>query len=309
MTSTAECERYQDILAGAIVSFECFIGDVLMILVIIGSSRIPSMKSSFGILTINQNLAQIIPCTACFIVFFFGLTLNWKPVLEYSYIIGGSTIVMLYIILISFFIISFNRFCVIAFPIAYNVMFDEKFLVGILILGWSIPLLLGMYLLVYHQCVYTLFHNGWFFDEMKTEKCGSLLTVFITFQTVPVLAIVITDITTLLLLVTLRKRIYRTKSVETKRREMNFARQVLVQGVVFLMHGFWYQGGRNVMPEMAENWKIFWTTSFSANLLHVFDPMAVFICNMEFRSWLRGGDMKKQSPKITTVGQLSTSMN
>uniref|UniRef100_A0A1I7V3Z7 G_PROTEIN_RECEP_F1_2 domain-containing protein n=1 Tax=Caenorhabditis tropicalis TaxID=1561998 RepID=A0A1I7V3Z7_9PELO len=195
---------YEDVIAGSIVSVICAIGTGLMTLVIIGSSRIPSMKSSFGMLTINQNLAQLVACVACFIVFFFGVTLGIETVIDYGYIIGGITVVMLYVILVSFFIISFNRLCAIAFPIAYNFMFKEKFLFGILAVGWLTPFAYGMYLLVYRQCAYVFLHHGWYFDELKNEKCGAQLAMYVAGQTVPVLATVLTDLLTLTLLITLR---------------------------------------------------------------------------------------------------------
>uniref|UniRef100_A0A1I7V3Z6 G_PROTEIN_RECEP_F1_2 domain-containing protein n=1 Tax=Caenorhabditis tropicalis TaxID=1561998 RepID=A0A1I7V3Z6_9PELO len=247
---------YEDVIAGSIVSVICAIGTGLMTLVIIGSSRIPSMKSSFGMLTINQNLAQLVACVACFIVFFFGVTLGIETVIDYGYIIGGITVVMLYVILVSFFIISFNRLCAIAFPIAYNFMFKEKFLFGILAVGWLTPFAYGMYLLVYRQCAYVFLHHGWYFDELKNEKCGAQLAIPVNLDS--------SDYAE-------KKNISISKRGDKTSRD-EFREAGARPRRRFLMQGFWYQGGRNVMPNMSENWKIFWTTSFSANLLHVFDP-------------------------------------
>ncbi|EFO87830.1 CRE-SRX-42 protein [Caenorhabditis remanei] len=273
MASAPMISVYEDILAGSIVSLICGIGNFMMTLVIIGSSRIPSMKSSFGMLTINQNLAEMIPCTTCFIIFFFGYTLNWKTVIDNSYLIGASAIITVHIILISFLLISLNRLCAILFPIAYNGIFKGKFLAAFFAANWLIPLSISTFILVFRQCRFVIVHEGWFFDESKNEICGSLLEIYRSFQTPLALITTVVDLSALLLLVILRNRIFKSKSVETRRREMNFARQVLVQGFVFTIHAFWYQGGRNLMPtSMPENWKIFWTTSFSSNLLHIFDP-------------------------------------
>uniref|UniRef100_A0A1I7SYB3 7TM_GPCR_Srx domain-containing protein n=1 Tax=Caenorhabditis tropicalis TaxID=1561998 RepID=A0A1I7SYB3_9PELO len=71
-----------------------------------------------------------------------------------------------------------------------------------------------------------------------------------------------------------------------KRREMNFARQVLAQGAVSLVHSYWYNQGRDLIPGFSEEWRIFLTTSFSSNLLHLFDATVVFTCNFEFKDWL-----------------------
>uniref|UniRef100_A0A1I7U2H9 7TM_GPCR_Srx domain-containing protein n=1 Tax=Caenorhabditis tropicalis TaxID=1561998 RepID=A0A1I7U2H9_9PELO len=107
---------------------------------------------------------------------------------------------------------------------------------------------------------------------IASMNCGAQLITFISAQIIPTSAIVIVDVATLVMLVTLNKKIFNSKSAEAKRREINFASQVLVQGLLFLFRGFWYRGGRNLMPEMAENWKIYWTTSFSTSVFNVFDP-------------------------------------
>lgn len=90
MTTVIAIEINTDVLAGSLVSVVCFkfiiknvihtfqvcvLGTILMVLVIIASLRIPSMKSPFGTLTINQNIAELVPCLACLFVFFFGYTL------------------------------------------------------------------------------------------------------------------------------------------------------------------------------------------------------------------------------------------
>ncbi|CAP30529.2 Protein CBR-SRX-42 [Caenorhabditis briggsae] len=300
---------YEDILAGSIVSVICTIGNVMMVLVIIGSTRIPSMKSSFGMLTINQNFAEIVPCTTGFTVFFFGYALGLKTMIEYSYLVGGSAITMLMIILVGFLLISLNRLCAIIFPIAYNTIFKGKFILTIIVITWILPILVCTYIFAFRQCTYAIVHEGWYFNEYPNEKCGSVMAMYQAIQTPLALFISFIDLTTLVLLIILRNRIFKTKSSEARRREMNFARQVLVQGFVFTMHGFWYASGRELMPPtLSENWKIFWTTSFSSNLLHVFDPMIVFICNMEFRTWIFGLNRNKKNKRIVSIVG-STSMN
>ncbi|CAL2042667.1 unnamed protein product [Caenorhabditis brenneri] len=268
MTSTID-----NFLTGSLASFVSIIGATLTILVIIGCFRIPSMKSAFGKLTINQSVAEIIPCIACLIVFFFGLTLNLEIVIDFSYIIGGTTMTMLYIILFAYFLISFNRFCAVAFPFAYNFLFKEKYLIGVLAIGWSIPFAFSMYMLVYRQCTYRFVLDGWYFAELKNQVCApSGSTIPSSFR------FVAASLSRLSLPKSMQpqplslNRIFKSKSAEIKRRELNFARQVLIQGLVMLCRGFWYRSGRNWMPEMAENWKIYWTTSFSTSVFHIFDP-------------------------------------
>ncbi|CAB01120.2 G-protein coupled receptors family 1 profile domain-containing protein [Caenorhabditis elegans] len=306
MTTVIAIEINTDVLAGSLVSVVCVLGTILMVLVIIASLRIPSMKSPFGTLTINQNIAELVPCLACLFVFFFGYTLNLNIVIDYSYIFGGICIIMLHIVLISFLMISFNRLCAVAFPIAYQTVFGKKWLMILISINWIVPLVASTYLLTFKQCTFAIYHYGWTFSEVKNEVCGAYLTMFRGLQMVPIILTVVTDILTLLLLLILRNRIFKLKSADTKRREMNFAKQVLVQGLVFMIHGVWYEKGRNIMPVMSEHWKIFFTTSFSANLLHVFDPMIVFLCNMDFKTWLAALGKKKQLRKVTTVTGISS---
>ncbi|CAI2354146.1 unnamed protein product [Caenorhabditis sp. 36 PRJEB53466] len=293
----------------SITSPECFVGAILIMLIILGCFKIPSMRTPFGYLTLNQCTCQIIACLSVMIFFFVGLVLDYRPILEYSFINGGISLCLLGIIVISYFLMSFNRLSAILFPFQYRYMFSSKPLACMIAASWTVPLAVSLYLLFAKDCGFQFYRYGWTFSTApKREKCGSSLSLYLVLSQMPfTIATIVCDVITLSFLVFWRARVFKSKSAETKRREMNFARQVLAQGVVFLAHSGWYSKGRNLIPGFSEEWRIFLTTSFSSNLLHLFDAMVVFTCNLEFKDWLIKERKKQTSILVSTIHHLGGS--
>ncbi|CAO4378679.1 unnamed protein product [Caenorhabditis nigoni] len=285
-----------DRLVGAIVSMECLLGALLISLIIFGCFKIPAMKSPFGHLTINQCTGQLIACLSNGIFYFVAFVVDYRSIITYSFVTGNISLCLLGIIIVSYFLMSLNRLIAITLPFQYRWLFGKRSVRLLIFSNWAIPLLISAYLMIIKDCEFEFDHYGWTFStNQNRELCGPSLRLYLTLSQMPVTVLtVLCDFITLLILVIGRKRIFQSKSAEIKRREMNFARQVLAQGVVSLAHSFWYNQGRNLIPGFTEVWRIFLTSTFSSNLLHVFDATVVFTCNFEFKNWLFG-EKKKQT--------------
>uniref|UniRef100_A0A1I7TUH6 7TM_GPCR_Srx domain-containing protein n=1 Tax=Caenorhabditis tropicalis TaxID=1561998 RepID=A0A1I7TUH6_9PELO len=223
-----------DFWAGLLVSVECIIGFVMLAFVILGCTRIPTLKSPFGMLMVNQNVTQLVACANS------GLDFNIR--------------------------------------VAIMAHWFGSFFICVWVFG-------------FRECTFIFYHYGWIFTSAPySEKCGSIVKTYNMYvQLVLSTAIFAFDIATILVLVFLRNRVYSKQSTAVRRREMSFAAQVMIQGLVFFMMGLWYDKGHAWIPGNDQRWKTFFTSSFSVNLMHVFDPLVVFVFNPEFRKWIFRG--------------------
>uniref|UniRef100_A0A1I7SYB2 7TM_GPCR_Srx domain-containing protein n=1 Tax=Caenorhabditis tropicalis TaxID=1561998 RepID=A0A1I7SYB2_9PELO len=115
-----------DRLAGVLVSAECFLGAFLISLVIFGCFKIPSMRTPFGNLTMNQSTSQIIACLSNGIFFFLALVIDFRPIVDYSFINGAISLCLLGIIILSYFLMSLNRLTAITLPFQYSWLFGYQ---------------------------------------------------------------------------------------------------------------------------------------------------------------------------------------
>ncbi|CAL2043381.1 unnamed protein product [Caenorhabditis brenneri] len=292
-----------DRLVGAIVSTECLLGTIMLTLIIIGCFKIPSMRTPFGNLTMNQSMSQIVASFSNGTFFFLAFVVDFRTIVDYSFIIGGISLCVLGIIVISYFWMSLNRLTAISLPFQYRWMFGKRAIKLMVFINWAFPIVTGGYLMVFKECGFQFFIYGWTFSSIPNrELCGTSLRTFLTLMQIPITVLtVICDLITLLFLIIGRNRIFKSKSAEMKRREMNFARQVLAQGAVSLAHSYWYNKGRDFIPGFSEEWRIFLTTSFSSNLLHVFESTVVFTCNHEFKDWLLRTKKKQTAFLVSTI--------
>ncbi|EGT35876.1 hypothetical protein CAEBREN_32577 [Caenorhabditis brenneri] len=138
----------------------------------------------------------------------------------------------------------------------------------------------------FRECNFIFYNFGWVMTGAPyTEICRDLVLSYNMFVQILLSALIFgLDIVTLFIIVILR---------------------VLIQGLVFLAHGIWYDMGYSWVPGNDERWKTFFTTSFSANLMHIFDPLVVFIFNPGFRKWIAdfwcSGFSKRQSTVASAI--------
>ncbi|CAI5453053.1 unnamed protein product [Caenorhabditis angaria] len=293
-------QTWEDILASALVVISCLIGLLMVILAIYGCIKIPSMRiSPFGYLTkhqlISQGLAAINSGS-----FFLAVLLDFKVVIYHSNIFGLFITILLPSILLIYFAISLNRFLALATPIYYSTLFGIKTRKFYILFAWITPIIYMSILFIQYDCSYKFYHYGWIFIEKPSEICGAKLSYqMVISQGLLCLTMLFLDCATIVMLVFFKDRIVKSKSPIIRRREINFAQQVIIQGFVFTMHAFWYIYGNQWIPGTSENWRIFWTSTFSSNLLHIFDCGIIFIFNSEFSNWIRNLKRKSRVVSIT----------
>ncbi|ULT92148.1 hypothetical protein L3Y34_009699 [Caenorhabditis briggsae] len=137
------------------------------------------------------------------------------------------------------------------------------------------------------NCRLSYTHFGWLFtSDLTIETCGSKYRTFLlSSQSALSFMILAADVATIILLV-LKRNVLGSMSKEARRTERNFALQVLLQGVVFNAHSIWISNAFQWLPGDSNEWKLFFTSTFSSNLLMIFDPAVVIVFNREFRQWL-----------------------
>ncbi|CAI5453764.1 unnamed protein product [Caenorhabditis angaria] len=298
-------QTYQDIQVGFLVSIPCLIGFIMAIIGIRGCYKIPSLNSPFGYLIRCQLCSQIVASSNSGLFYFFGVLLDFKFIINNSQISGLLATTLIPLIMGLHFLISINRFLAISLPLYYNVIFKvqcRRFYVSVCCI---VPIIYTPLFTWYYDCGYKFYHYGWVFSFIISDTCGTKFEVLLRgVQSVMTNLILLLDFGTFLMLVCFGKRVLKTKSAEVRKREVNFGQQVVIQGIVSVIYGVFYSFAYKWIPgDTPETWKIFWTSSFIANLLHIFSTGVIFVFNTEFSKWLRGGDRKQSSPisVITTV--------
>ncbi|CAI2352890.1 unnamed protein product [Caenorhabditis sp. 36 PRJEB53466] len=285
--STRYTRSTDDVIAGATISGVVSIGFILIVTVLVGCYRIPAMRGSFGVLTANQNFSQLIGCVTVLIFYSFGLVLDFGVLVLNSGYFGNCSALILTVITGNFLLISLNRTCAICFPIYYKLFFSHNMVLVLVIICWLIPVSISSYYIFGLSCRLSFSQFGWLFtSDLTIKSCGtSFKTFLLSSQSALSFVILAADLSTLCLLLIKRNELS-SWSKEARKTERNFALQVLLQGLVFNFHSIWISNAINWLPGEITEWKLFFTTTFSSNLLMIFDPAVIIIFNREFRTWL-----------------------
>ncbi|ULT91805.1 hypothetical protein L5515_009303 [Caenorhabditis briggsae] len=294
----------EETTVGIIISSVCILGLLIQIVVVIGAYNIKNIKGSiFGALILNETFGQFAATVISFSFFFFGLLLNSITIVSNSAIFGNISITIFPIILGSHTLMAFNRFCASSMPFKYKNVFSQKSVIIYILINWTAPPLLYSYFFFFYNCRFPFFQLGWVFMEaLRSEKCGSKL-VFLSFtvQFFLVSFITIFDILTFIILVTCRRKLFKAESKYIRKREINFAMQVIVQGAVMMFVGFWYVSGYSILPGRELNWKIFFSTTLSSCGVNCLAPIVICFFNAEYRRWIVSLYKKRKSGHSMTM--------
>ncbi|CAI5453772.1 unnamed protein product [Caenorhabditis angaria] len=283
-------QNSDDIKAACLVIIPCLIGFIMAIIALRGCYVIPSMNSSFGYLMRYQLISLLIAPLNSAVFYLFGVVFDIKYIIYKSRSFGLISTTLIPMILSQYLMISINRLFALVTPVHYSKIYDPKLRRIYVFACWIIPIVYTVSFTSYYDCGYKFYHYGWVFSFVISDTCGTKFEVLLRgVQGILANTIFIIDIITMFLLVCFGNRVFKNKSAQVRKREINFGQQVIIQGFVFMIHGLWYSLAYKLFPQsIPENWRIFWTTSFSASLLHVFGTAVIFIFNNEFSKWLRG---------------------
>ncbi|CAI5453763.1 unnamed protein product [Caenorhabditis angaria] len=266
-------QEFEDIQAALLVFIPCFIGLLMAIIALYGCHKIPAMKSPFGYLTRYELYLIIIASSNSGGFYLFGVLFNIKFILNNSQIAGLISTTLIPTVISLYLLISFNRFLAIVTPLYYSIIFKSKYRRIYVSICYFVPLIYTPVFTWYYNCGYKFYHYGWVFSFIISDTCGTKFEVLLRgVQSLFTAATFSVNVCTFILLVFFRKRVLKTTSAEVRKREMNFGQQVIIQGFVFTIYGIFYSFAYRWIPgNLAENWKIFWTSTFIANSLHIFN--------------------------------------
>ncbi|CAI5453768.1 unnamed protein product [Caenorhabditis angaria] len=301
-------QSFEDIQAAILVIIPCLIGPIMAIIVIRGCFVIPAMQSSFGYLTRYEMSLRILACLNSGGFYLFGVLLDIKLILNNSQIFGLISATLLPMIYALYFLISINRFLAIVTPKSYSEIFSPKNRRIYISVFCISPIIYTPTFAWYYDCGYKFYHYGWVFSFIISDTCGTKFEVLLRgFQSFFACLMLIFDFGTLIALLCFGKCVLNNKSSEFRKSEINFGQQVVIQGFVSILYGVFYSYAYQWIPgNLAENWKIFWTSSFLANILHFFDTGVIFVFNAEFTRWLRGRDRNKILPVGMVISVVTT---
>ncbi|CAB07661.3 7TM GPCR serpentine receptor class x (Srx) domain-containing protein [Caenorhabditis elegans] len=278
-----------DTKAGMIISLVGFIGVSVQSVVVTGAYNIKNMKGTvFGALILNETFSQFAATSITFFFFFVGIFLNTILIVSNSAIFGNISLTILPIMLGTHFLMAFNRFCASSMPFGYRKIFSKNYVLTYIIINWTLPPVIYSYFFFFYNCSFPFFQFGWVFMEaQRNETCGAkLLLLSLSVQFVIIFIITILDISTFIILITCRKSIFKGQSKENKQRDINFAMQVIIQGIVMVFFGVWYVSGYSFLPGNRLDWKIFMTTTVSSSLTNCLAPIVICFFNAEYRRWI-----------------------
>ncbi|CAI5453765.1 unnamed protein product [Caenorhabditis angaria] len=294
----------EDVQAAIFVIIPCVLGLIMAIIVIRGFYEIPAMKSSFGYLTRYQLYLRIVACLNSGGFYLFGVLLDFKTVIKNSQISGLISTTLLPMIYSLYFLISINRFMAIVLPLYYNAIFQPKLRRIYVSVCYIFPIIYTPIFTWNYGCGYKFYHYGWVFSFIISDTCGTKFEVLLRgVQNVIGAMLLLFDFGTLISLMCFGKHVLRTKSAEVRKCELNFGQQVVIQGIVSLIYSIFYSFAYQWIPgDVSERWKIYWTSTFLANFLHIFDSGVIFVFNSEFSKWLR----ERNRNNVTPLGVVMT---
>ncbi|CAI5441025.1 unnamed protein product [Caenorhabditis angaria] len=298
-------QNSEDVQVGLLIFIPCFIGLIMAIIALWGCYSIPAMKSSFGYLTRYEMFLRIIASSNSGSFYLLGVLFDIKPIINNSQIPGLISTTLIPMLASMYFLISINRFLAIVTPFYYSAIFKPKYRRIYVALCYFVPIIYTPLFTWYYDCGYKFYHYGWVFSFIISETCGTKFEVLLRgVQSVVTNTTFFLDICTFVLLVGFRKRVLKSKSEEVRKREVNFGQQVVIQGFVSILYVLFYSFAYKWIPgNIPEKWKIFWTSSFLANLLHIFSTGVIFVFNAEFSKWLRCGGAEVQATSTISVVQ------
>ncbi|UMM35045.1 hypothetical protein L5515_007844 [Caenorhabditis briggsae] len=161
--------------AAAIITILVFmVGAITNILVLYAAKKLPSMNSSFGIITKNQAVSTTI---LCFIFIFFAFPWQLELAISfiaYSHYVGIVATTMYHSSIMFHFFLAFNRLCAVFFPLHYKSIFTNFFTLNVMIMLWIIAIIKCTISYGAVGCYFQYYESFWTFSSLSSEFCDSV---------------------------------------------------------------------------------------------------------------------------------------
>ncbi|CAJ0588456.1 unnamed protein product [Cylicocyclus nassatus] len=282
----------QDYQVAAVVIFApsavikiAFIGTIANVIVATTSQRILSMRNSFGLLMTSQSTAEIAFC-AIFAFYFSPMVFFSNEVLKGISHRFGMVLLMCYdICIFSHLFIALNRMCAICLPWKYDRYFSRNRTKILIVICWFVSITRCLISYGYNDCDLVYEGSIWAYLFTVTEQC-KFISKYLDFYKDVILTtlIAIIDLITVIKVRTTRKQLRQPGGESSRRKkEINFLKQAILQGLVFAIELFTYF---YLSLHVQNRWLIFACTTVAWNLVHCTDALIVIVFNSEFRKLL-----------------------
>ncbi|CAJ0929103.1 unnamed protein product, partial [Mesorhabditis belari] len=271
-------------LAGLIIFIVGFCGATANYMVVFLIDKVSSLQNAFGRLTLNQAIGEAMHLTV--FTFYFAPTvffdIKFLKSEAVSRIFGHINLVCYDICIYSHLVISLNRLTAIYFPFKYNNIFTEGFIQKIVIFIWLFAILPTFYLYIIEDCRFIYSDAFWNFTFTSSKVCQFITwyTDFLKYvSTVCVIAII--DIITFAKVRFSSSKVNISDAQARRKRhdEINFVKQVCLQGVVFVCELVTYF----VLVNYVEGkWQRFFLTTFAWEMVHSCDGYITLLFNKGF---------------------------
>ncbi|CAP38266.2 Protein CBR-SRX-32 [Caenorhabditis briggsae] len=262
--------------------------------------KTPSMKGSFGIITKNQTVCNLVMCSI-FLFFVFPLQMSGSNFLiSHSHFMGTLAMTIYEISNGSHFLISCNRFCALFSPIMYDTIFKPFVTRYLRNSIWVLSIFSCTYFYEILKCNFFYNPQTWTFEFLSTDYCSHLtwFTDFTFNTTATVITLLIN------LSAAYKERVASQnlldlagiqKSKNQKNREWNFVKQTCLQGISCFFGQFAYYF---LAPVISENSTVllFVLATLWAFML-AFEGGIILASNREIR-----GTLKKTTTSVFVIG-------
>ncbi|CAJ0573701.1 unnamed protein product, partial [Mesorhabditis spiculigera] len=287
-------------IAGLIIFVVGFCGATANYTVVFLIDKVSSLQNAFGRLTLNQAIGEAVHLTVFTFYFaptvFFDIKLLKSP--EISRIFGHINLICYDICIYSHLVISINRLTAIYFPFKYNIVFSETNVRITVIVIWILAVLPTFYLYIIEDCRFIYSDDFWNFTFTNSPACA-----FITWYTDFLKYVSTVALIAFLDIITFAKVRFSTSKVSIsdaaarKKRhdEINFVKQVCLQGVVFVLELNTYF---IIVNYVEGKWNKFFLTTFAWEMVHSCDGYITLLFNKGFFRVIRS--------RIQTYGSTDT---
>ncbi|CAL2033985.1 unnamed protein product [Caenorhabditis brenneri] len=165
---------YEQFIVALMTFLISFIGTLTNILVLLAIKKSSSMSDSFGIITKNQAVCNIIMCLI-FLFFIVPVQIsNSEVLIAYSHYFGTAALTVYEVSNGSHFLISLNRFCAVYMPHQYERIFSNSLTVIWRNLLWIISIIFCILFYEIIDCNISYNPSNWTFEFKATEFCAEL---------------------------------------------------------------------------------------------------------------------------------------
>ncbi|ULT89216.1 hypothetical protein L3Y34_007998 [Caenorhabditis briggsae] len=292
--------------AAAIITILVFmVGAITNILVLYAAKKLPSMNSSFGIITKNQAVSTTI---LCFIFIFFAFPWQLELAISfiaYSHYVGIVATTMYHSSIMFHFFLAFNRLCAVFFPLHYKSIFTNFFTLNVMIMLWIIAIIKCTISYGAVGCYFQYYESFWTFSSLSSEFCDSVnwYTDFIPNNSFGVIIVTINLVSGYRVgrnRKSLNPGVQMTK--QQRQREIYFVKQTFFQGTsVFAGLVTYY-----VLAPLFVNEVILFVLSNIWAFMQAAEGVIIFASNREMRSVIRKPKkLYTQMEYLKTYGEFS----